>query len=81
MPARFLSFLTRRNPRTRQGEYYLTDVVGLAREAGLSARVVLCEEEETLGVNTRADLARAEAVFQARKRQGGHGSRRDPSGP
>ncbi|ARE38590.1 N-acetylglucosamine-1-phosphate uridyltransferase [Rhodovulum sp. P5] len=50
------------------GEYYLTDVVGLARARGLSAGVVICDEDETLGVNSRADLACAEAAFQARAR-------------
>jgi len=50
------------------GEYYLTDVVGLARARGLTAGVVICDESETLGINTRAELAAAEAAFQARKR-------------
>lgn len=50
------------------GEYYLTDIVALARARGLSAGVVLCEEAETMGINTRAELARAEAAFQARAR-------------
>ena len=50
------------------GEYYLTDVPGLARVRGLTAGVVLCDEHETLGINTRAELARAESAFQARKR-------------
>jgi bifunctional UDP-N-acetylglucosamine pyrophosphorylase/glucosamine-1-phosphate N-acetyltransferase len=50
------------------GEYYLTDIIGLAREAGLSAQVVTCDEAETLGINTRAELAAAEAAFQARAR-------------
>jgi len=50
------------------GEYYLTDLPALARAARLSARVVTCPEAETLGVNTRADLAAAEAAFQAAKR-------------
>ncbi|MCO8145003.1 bifunctional UDP-N-acetylglucosamine diphosphorylase/glucosamine-1-phosphate N-acetyltransferase GlmU [Rhodovulum tesquicola] len=50
------------------GEYYLTDIVGLARARGLSAGIVVCDEAETLGVNSRADLARAEAAFQARAR-------------
>lgn len=50
------------------GEYYLTDVVGLARQEGRSAAVVTCEEAETLGINTRAELAAAEAAFQARRR-------------
>lgn len=52
-----------------QGEYYLTDVIGLARSEGLAASAILCEEEETLGVNDRVELARAEAVFQARARR------------
>jgi bifunctional UDP-N-acetylglucosamine pyrophosphorylase / glucosamine-1-phosphate N-acetyltransferase len=50
------------------GEYYLTDVAGLARARGLTAGVVLCDESETLGINTRAELSQAEAAFQARKR-------------
>ncbi|MGC9447175.1 bifunctional UDP-N-acetylglucosamine diphosphorylase/glucosamine-1-phosphate N-acetyltransferase GlmU [Cereibacter johrii] len=50
------------------GEYYLTDVVALARARGLSAGVAICDEAETLGVNTRAQLAAAEAEFQKRAR-------------
>ena len=52
-----------------QGEYYLTDVIGLAREGGLTCRTVLCPEAETLGINDRVQLAGAEALFQARARQ------------
>lgn len=51
-----------------KGEYYLTDVVGLARGRGLAVAVITCPEAETLGVNSRADLAAAEAAFQARAR-------------
>ncbi len=50
------------------GEYYLTDIVAAARARGLSAEVVTCPEAETLGINTRAELARAEALFQTRAR-------------
>ncbi len=50
------------------GEYYLTDIVALARAEGLSAGLVLCDEAETLGINTRAELAAAETLFQARAR-------------
>ena len=50
------------------GEYYLTDIVELARARGLSAGVVTCPEAETMGVNTRAQLAEAEAAFQSRAR-------------
>ncbi|MBR9651251.1 bifunctional UDP-N-acetylglucosamine diphosphorylase/glucosamine-1-phosphate N-acetyltransferase GlmU [Thalassovita aquimarina] len=49
-------------------EYYLTDIVALARAEGLSATAVTCDESETLGVNSRAELAAAEAAFQARAR-------------
>lgn len=50
------------------GEYYLTDIVELARQRGLTAGVVLCDEAETLGINTRHQLAEAEAAFQSRAR-------------
>jgi len=50
------------------GEYYLTDIVGLAREQGLSATVVRCAEAETLGINSREELASAEAAYQQRAR-------------
>ncbi len=49
-------------------EYYLTDIVGIARARGLSATAVTCDEAETLGVNSRSDLASAEAAFQSRAR-------------
>jgi bifunctional UDP-N-acetylglucosamine pyrophosphorylase / glucosamine-1-phosphate N-acetyltransferase len=51
-----------------KGEYYLTDAVALATAQGLVAKAVLCSEEEALGVNSREQLAAAEAVFQNRTR-------------
>lgn len=50
------------------GEYYLTDIVEIARARGLSAGVVRCAEAETLGVNSRAELVKAETLFQTRAR-------------
>ena len=50
------------------GEYYLTDIVGLAWDTGRSATAVTCAESETMGVNTRAQLAEAEAEFQSKIR-------------
>jgi bifunctional UDP-N-acetylglucosamine pyrophosphorylase / glucosamine-1-phosphate N-acetyltransferase len=50
------------------GEFYLTDIVAVARARGLSAVAVTCDEAETLGINTRAELAAAEAQFQAAMR-------------
>ncbi len=49
-------------------EYYLTDIVEIANAAGLSCTAVTCPEAETLGINSRAQLAEAEAAFQARAR-------------
>ena len=49
-------------------EYYLTDIIGIARERGLKATAVTCDEAETMGVNSRADLAAADAAFQSRAR-------------
>jgi len=50
------------------GEYYLTDAIAIARDKGLSATVVTCDEAETMGVNSRIQLAQADAAFQARAR-------------
>ena len=50
------------------GEYYLTDIVELARAEGLSVGYVTCPEAETLGINSRPQLAAAEAAFQNRAR-------------
>jgi bifunctional UDP-N-acetylglucosamine pyrophosphorylase/glucosamine-1-phosphate N-acetyltransferase len=50
------------------GEYYLTDIVAIGRDRGLSAGVVRCDAEETVGINTRAELTAAEATFQGRAR-------------
>ncbi len=52
-----------------QGEYYLTDVVGLARQRGLGVTAVACDESETLGINSRVQLAEADAIFQAKARK------------
>ncbi|MEM7640510.1 MAG: bifunctional UDP-N-acetylglucosamine diphosphorylase/glucosamine-1-phosphate N-acetyltransferase GlmU [Pseudomonadota bacterium] len=51
-----------------KGEYYLTDIVGLARDAGQRCRAVACDEADVLGVNSRVELAQAELAFQTRKR-------------
>ena len=50
------------------GEFYLTDLPELGAAEGLTSRVALCDEAETLGVNSRADLAEAERVFQTNAR-------------
>ncbi|MGR3491091.1 MAG: bifunctional UDP-N-acetylglucosamine diphosphorylase/glucosamine-1-phosphate N-acetyltransferase GlmU [Shimia sp.] len=62
------TLLSRVGNDNASGEYYLTDIPALAKEDGLTSTVVTCDEAETLGVNSRADLAAAEAAFQARAR-------------
>ena len=49
-------------------EYYLTDIVEIGRGMGLKTVAVEGDPEEVLGINSRAELAAAEAVFQARAR-------------
>ena len=51
------------------GEYYLPDIVGIANARGLTATAVTCREAETLGINSRMELAAAEALFQQTKRR------------
>ena len=50
-------------------EYYLTDVVEIANSKNLVCAVVEAGEQEVMGVNSRSELAEAEAVFQASRRQ------------
>ncbi len=47
-----------------KGEYYLTDIIALARGDGLTCAVVEGDEDELLGVDDRIDLASAEAYMQ-----------------
>jgi bifunctional UDP-N-acetylglucosamine pyrophosphorylase/glucosamine-1-phosphate N-acetyltransferase len=51
-----------------KGEYYLTDAIAIAREDGARCGVVVCPEDEVLGVNSRDQLAVAEAIWQRRAR-------------
>jgi bifunctional UDP-N-acetylglucosamine pyrophosphorylase/glucosamine-1-phosphate N-acetyltransferase len=54
-------------PLSAKGEYYLPDLVNLARAKGLSVRATLTQdEEEVLGVNDRLQLAEANAVLRRR---------------
>jgi bifunctional UDP-N-acetylglucosamine pyrophosphorylase/glucosamine-1-phosphate N-acetyltransferase len=63
--ARWLAAVKNDNAK---GEYYLTDIVAAARAEGRAVRHVEAAEAECLGVNSRAELARAEAALQARLR-------------
>ena len=52
-----------------KGEYYLTDAVAIVRELGLTATVIETSEDDVRGINTKAQLAEAEQVMQARLRR------------
>jgi bifunctional UDP-N-acetylglucosamine pyrophosphorylase/glucosamine-1-phosphate N-acetyltransferase len=51
-----------------KGEYYLTDIVAVARRRGALCRAVEAPAEDMIGVNSRAELAAAEALMQRRLR-------------
>ena len=52
------------------GEYYLTDIVNIANAAGRTCAVVITDEpDEVAGINSRAELAEAEARWQHRRRR------------
>lgn len=51
------------------GEYYLPDIVAIAEQQGMQAVAIEADAAELLGVNSRADLALAEAAFQNKMRQ------------
>jgi bifunctional UDP-N-acetylglucosamine pyrophosphorylase / glucosamine-1-phosphate N-acetyltransferase len=63
-----LKILERIEDRNAKGEFYLTDAVGIARALGLASVALETEEDEVRGINTRAQLAEAEAVMQQRLR-------------
>lgn len=50
------------------GEFYITDVVGLARKEGLSTRASMFDQSLLAGVNSRQELAAVEGILQNRLR-------------
>ncbi len=62
----FLSKLTNNNA---SGEYYLTDIVEIARKQNLTCNYIVVQENEVMGINSREELATAEAIFQNNKRR------------
>jgi bifunctional UDP-N-acetylglucosamine pyrophosphorylase/glucosamine-1-phosphate N-acetyltransferase len=62
---RGLPQLTNKNAKQ---EYYLTDIVAIARAEGLACAMIEGDEDEVIGVNSRIELAVAEEIFQDRCR-------------
>ncbi|MBV9376424.1 MAG: bifunctional UDP-N-acetylglucosamine diphosphorylase/glucosamine-1-phosphate N-acetyltransferase GlmU [Alphaproteobacteria bacterium] len=67
--SRLEEFLDAVRSDNAKGEFYLTDIVGIARRKGLSCRAAELPAEELIGINTRAELAEAEALMQRRLRR------------
>lgn len=63
-----LTLLRRIQSENAAHEYYLTDIVHLAKEEGLQIDVIATEKDELMGINSRAELAIAEGAFQNRLR-------------
>ena len=64
-----LAWLARVRPDNAQGEYYLTDCIGLAVAEGRSVEaVVAADADELEGANDRRQLAGLEQVYQRRAR-------------
>ncbi len=64
-----LAILERIGNRNRKNEFYLTDAVEIARGMNKTAVAVEVEEDDVRGINSKKELAEAEAVAQARLRQ------------
>jgi len=65
---RLFEWLDRVGNHNAKGEYYLTDIVGLASDDRGAVRVAFAAEADVAGVNSQAELAAAEAAFQSRRR-------------
>jgi bifunctional UDP-N-acetylglucosamine pyrophosphorylase/glucosamine-1-phosphate N-acetyltransferase len=65
---KLVSILERIGNANAKQEYYLTDAVEIARKDGLPVVTSTCDEEEVLGINSRDQLAAAEAIWQRRTR-------------
>ena len=63
-----LSLLDKIGNANAKGEYYLSDAVAIARDMGLKAVAIETSEDDVRGINTKAQLAEAEAVLQQRLR-------------
>jgi bifunctional UDP-N-acetylglucosamine pyrophosphorylase/glucosamine-1-phosphate N-acetyltransferase len=66
---RALAILDRIGHANSKSEYYLVDAVAIVRDMGLEAVVIETNEDEVRGINTKAQLAEAESVMQARLRK------------
>lgn len=61
-----LASLDKLTNNNAQGEYYLTDVIGILKQEGKAVGALVIDFEETLGVNSRVELSQAEKIMRER---------------
>lgn len=61
-----LMSLSKLDNNNSQGEYYLTDVIGIQKEEGKKVGAMVIDYEETIGVNSRVQLSEAEKILRRR---------------
>ncbi len=66
--AHVLDVLDQVDNKNEQGEYYLPDAVKIGRAMGLKVAAIAVDEDETLGVNDRTQLAQVSNLWQQRRR-------------
>ena len=62
------TYIPRLSNANAQNEYYLTDVIKMAKDDGLVIKPLLVDEEHFKGVNSKIDLAASEVIMQERIR-------------
>ena len=66
--AKFFRWAAALDNKNAQGEFYLTDVPAIAKKDGVKCAIAIADEIAVMGVNSRAELAEAEARMQQRLR-------------
>jgi bifunctional UDP-N-acetylglucosamine pyrophosphorylase/glucosamine-1-phosphate N-acetyltransferase len=65
---KLFGWLDKLSNHNAQGEYYLTDIVSIAAQAGVQCGFTVAKESEVMGINSREQLAKAERTLQKRLR-------------
>ncbi|GBE05211.1 MAG TPA: UDP-N-acetylglucosamine diphosphorylase/glucosamine-1-phosphate N-acetyltransferase [Nitrospirae bacterium] len=66
MAPSIMKYLDKLKKHRLSGEFYLTDIVGLASKDGKKVRAYICPAEEVMGINNRAELHKATAILNNR---------------
>ena len=60
------TYIPKLDNNNAQKEYYLTDIISMAKKDGLKISPLLVDEEHFKGVNSKKDLAQSEEIMQKR---------------